>query len=81
MASLPVLRLLLPVGRHVRRQGRGRGPLGRRGRGAVGGGGGGDPGVELSQLLSTQYFGLLIAIPRKELNNLTSWCSGCRIGN
>ena len=81
MASLPVLRLLLPVGRHVRRQGRGRGPLGRRGRGAVGGGGGGDPGVELGQLLSTQYYGLLIAIPGKELNHPSSWSSGCPIEN
>ena len=44
---LPVLRLLLPVGRDVGGQGRGRGRRGagrgRRGRGAVGGGGGGDP--------------------------------------
>ena len=38
---LPVLRLLLPVGRDVCGQGRGRGRL--RGRGPVGGGGGGDP--------------------------------------
>ena len=44
---LPVLRLLLPVGRDVGGQGRGRGRRGagrgRRGRGPVGGGGGGDP--------------------------------------
>ena len=47
LERLPVLRLLLPVGRDVGGQGRGRGRggagRGRRGRGAVGGGGGGDP--------------------------------------